>query len=397
VAPGMSLACEPGMAAARPAISRATLRLGRIRGIPLGLHYSWFMIAGLITLSLAGHFRVNNPDWTRALIWSVSALTAVLFFVTLLLHELSHAVVAQSRGVPVRSITLFALGGLAQIEKDASSAKDEFAIAVVGPIASFAIGAGCLAVAMSLGWTAGEDRAGVAAAVLGWLGTINLVLAGFNLIPAYPLDGGRILRAILWGIVNDARRATRYAAGVGQAAAGMFIAWGVLQFFSGSGFGALWLVFIGWFVLMAAQASYAEAAMGEALRDVRVADVMANDCATVDGQVTVQSLVDEVLLRTGRRCVLVKHDGRLLGLITPQEIRTVDRACWAELTVGEVMRPLDAVKTVDTATPVTEALAVMAREDVNQLPVVADGRLEGIVTRAHIIQLLQARAELKAA
>jgi Zn-dependent protease len=379
------------MAAERPAFTRATLPLGRVGGIPLGLHYSWFIIAALITLSLAGHFRASNPDWPRTLIWSMSTLTAGLFFVTLLLHELSHALAARSRRVPVRSITLFALGGLAQIDKEASRAKDEFIIAAAGPIMSAAIGGGCLAAAMSLGWTMGGEGVGVAAAILGWLGTINLVLAGFNLIPAYPLDGGRILRAILWGIVNDAHRATRYAAGVGQAAAGMFIAWGVLQFFSGSGFGALWLVFIGWFVLMAAQASYAEAAASEALRDIRVADVMANDCATVDAQAKVQSLVDEVLLRTGRRCVLVKHDGRLLGLITPQEIRTVDRARWADLTVGEVMRPLDTVKTVHAATPVTEALSVMAREDVNQLPV------EGIVTRSHIIQLLQARTELKAA
>ena len=393
----MWLACESGMAAAGDQLTPASLRLGRIRGIPLALHYSWFIIAALITFSLAGHFRENNPDWSLVLIWSAAALTAVLFFVSLLLHELSHAVVARSRGLPVRSITLFALGGLAHIEKEASSAKTELVVAAVGPIVSFAIGGGCLGVAMALGWSLGADGVGVAAAILGWLGTINIMLAGFNLIPAYPLDGGRILRAILWGIVKDARRATRYAAGVGQAAAGVFIAFGLLQFFAGSGFGGLWLAFIGWFLLTAAQASYAEAAMAEALSDVRVGDVMANDCATVEPQVHVQSLVDEVLLRMGRRCLLVKQDGRLLGLITPQEIRAVDRERWAEVTVGEVMRPLDTVKTVQPATPVSEALSVMAREDVNQLPVVANGRLEGIVTRGHIMQLFQARAELKAA
>ena len=375
----------------------ATLRLGGIGGIPLGLHYSWFIIAGLITFSLAGHFQDTHPDWSRTLTWSVSALTAALFFGTLLTHELSHALVARRRGLHVRSITLFALGGIANIEEDAPSAKTEFLVAIVGPIVSLGIGFACIGVARPLGWSVDNGAAGVIGSVLGWLGSINVLLAIFNLIPGYPLDGGRVLRALLWGIYKDVDRSTRNAARVGQVVAGIFIMWGLVQFFGGAGFGGLWLAFIGWFLMMAAQASYAEVSMSEALRDVRVADVMANDCATVGPETNVQRLVEDLLLRTGRRCVLVKREGRVVGLVTPHDIRSVDRARRAEVTVGEVMRPLGALRTVAPTAPVSDALKIMAREDLNQLPVVVEGRLEGIVTRGHILQLLQSRAELKAA
>ena len=376
----------------------ASLHIGRIAGVPLHLHFSWFLIAGLITLSLAGRFQQTHPAWSPALVWTIAAVTAVLFFATLLAHELSHAAMARARGLPVRSITLFALGGVATIEKDATSAKTEFAVAIVGPITSFAIGFACLLAARALGWSMDDDgTGGIAGAVLGWLGSINVLLAAFNLIPGYPLDGGRVLRALLWAVYGSVQRATRNAARVGQAVAVGFIAWGLLQFFSGAGFGGLWLVFIGWFLMVAAQASYAEVSMHEALREVRVADVMASDCSTVDPDLNVQALVDDVLLRTGRRCVVVQAGDRVLGIVTPQEVRSVDRTRWGALTAGDVMRPLDRTRTVEPTAPVSEALTVMAREDIHQLPVVVDGRLEGVLTRAHVLQLLQSRSELKAA
>jgi Zn-dependent protease len=373
----------------------ASIRLGRIAGITIGLHYSWFIIAALITLSLAAHFRDTQPGWQAPLIWAISALTALLFFVSLLAHELAHAVVAQARGLPVRSITLFALGGLAQIEKEANSARTEFAVAVVGPVTSLAIGFVCIGIAQSMGWSVGDGTGGLTGAVLGWLGSINVLLALFNLIPGYPLDGGRLLRALLWGIYDNADRATRNAARVGQAVAAIFIGWGLLQFFAGAGFNGLWLAFIGWFLLTAAQASYAQVTIDETLRGVRVGDVMSEDCATVDAEVNLQSVVDDLLLRTGRRCIVVKHNGRVLGLVTPNEVRGVDRDRWQQLTAGDVMRPIDKLRTVAPETPAIEAFTTMAREDLNQLPVVSDGHLEGIVSRGHILQLLQSRAELK--
>jgi Zn-dependent protease len=373
----------------------ASIRLGRVSGIPIGLHYSWFIIAALITVSLAAHFRSTQPDWQAPTTWAISVLTAVLFFVTLLAHELSHAIVARTRGLPVHSITLFALGGVAQIEKDATSARTEFVVAVIGPITSLVIGVVCIGIASSLGWSVDDGTGGPIGAVLGWLGSINVVLALFNLIPGYPLDGGRLLRALLWRIYDDVDRATRTAARVGQAVGAVFIGWGLLQFFTDAGFGGLWLAFIGSFLLTAAQASYAQVTIAETLRGVRVRDVMTDDCVTVDAELDLQSLVDDLLLRRGRRCIVVKRADRVLGLVTSNEVRGVARDHWHEVTAGDVMRPLDQLKTVGLDTPVTEAVTTMAREDVNQLPVVTDGRLEGIVTRAHIPQLLQSRAELK--
>lgn len=372
----------------------ASIRLGRIAGIPIGLHYTWFIIAALITASLAAHFRQTAPGWSVAATWGTAAFTAVLFFATLLAHELSHALVAMSKGLPVRSITLFALGGLAQIERDANSARTEFLIAIAGPIASFVIGFTCIAVAQALGWSVEDGGSGVAATVLGWLGSINVLLALFNLIPGYPLDGGRVLRAILWAWYGDGDRATRDAARVGQAVAGLFIAFGIVQFFSGGGVGGLWIVFIGWFLLMAAQASYAQVTIAESLRGLRVADVMASECETADVGTTVKALVDDIVLRTGRRCVMVTSDGGVRGLVTPHDIRTLERERWPEVTLGEVMKPVGGLKSVTPDTPVAEAFTLMAREDVNQLPVMSGGRLLGLVTRGQVMRLLEARAEL---
>jgi len=372
----------------------ASIRLGRIAGIPIGLHYTWFIIAALITFSLAAHFRQTSPGWSPVLTWGTAAFTALLFFATLVAHELSHALVAMAKGLPVRSITLFALGGIAQIEKDANSAKTEFLVAIAGPITSFVIGFTCIGIAQALGWSVEDGGTGVAASVLGWLGSINVLLALFNLVPGYPLDGGRVLRAILWGVYGDGDRATRAAARVGQAVAGLFIAIGVLQFFAGLGVGGLWLVFIGWFLLMAAQTSYAQVTIVEALRGLRVADVMAAECDTADARTTLQALVDDVVLRTGRRCVMVTSNGSISGLVTPHDIRGVDRERWPDVTLGDVMKPVDQLRAVTPETAVTDAFTIMAREDVNQLPVMAGGRLAGMITRGQVLQLLQARSEL---
>ncbi len=381
---------------ADPGIIPASIRLGRVGGIPVGLHYSWFIIAALITLSLSAHFRLTQPDWSRLTIWTTSLLTAVLFFVSLLAHELSHAFVARSRGLPVRSITLFALGGIAQIEKEANSARTEFLVAIVGPISSLVIGFVCLVIALSMGWSVEHGMGSLVAAVLGWLGSINVMLALFNMIPGYPLDGGRVLRSILWGVYKDGDRATRAAARTGQVVAVIFIGWGLVQFFGGAGISGLWLAFIGWFLLTAAQSSYAQVNLAEALRGVNVSDVMAHDCVTVNASATVQSLVDDVLLRTGRRCMVVERDGRVLGLLTPHEVKTVDRDRWREVSAADVMRPLDTLRTVTPDTPATEVLLTMARDDLNQLPVILNGRLEGIVSRGNILQLLRSRVELNA-
>ncbi len=374
---------------------QASIKLGRIFGIEIGLHYSWLLIALLIAFSLAGHFGAAHPGWDRSVIWGMAIVTAVLFFAAIIAHELSHAMVAIRRGLPVRTITLFALGGVAQLEKEPEDAKTEFWVAVVGPLASALIGFICLGLAALLGWTLMTEPTTPLVAMLVWLGYINLGLAVFNMIPGFPMDGGRVLRAIIWRITGNAARATRTAARTGQAIAFAFIIFGLMRFFGGAGFGGLWLVFIGWFLLTAAQASYAQVELQEGLRGVRVSDLMVSDCALVDGNTNLQTFVEDYLLRTGQRCYLIAENGVVAGLITPHEIKGIERARWPFTLVSDVMRPLDQLRTVPPETPVTEALTIIGREDLNQLPVVSNGRLAGMISRDQILRYLLTRSELK--
>ncbi|HKY29004.1 MAG TPA: site-2 protease family protein [Pyrinomonadaceae bacterium] len=373
---------------------KAHIKLGRIFGVAIGLHYSWIIIALLVTLSLRSQFAIDHPNWEASTTWLVAIITGLLFFVSILLHELSHAAVAKLRGIPVRGITLFALGGVAQIEKDAADAKSEFWMGIVGPITSVAIGVVCLLLALLLGWNFSAEPNSPSAAMFMWLGYINIALGIFNMIPGFPLDGGRVLRAVVWWVTGDANRSTRIASRVGQLVAVGFIMLGILRFFSGAGFGGLWIAFIGWFLLDAARASGAQVEITERLTGVRVSDVMAQQFETVDANSNLQTFVQEHLLPTGHRCFVVVQQGTAAGIITPHEVKTVDRARWPYTTVGDVMRPLETLRTVSAERPLAEALEMMGREDVNQMPVMREGKLAGIISRAHIVRLLQTRAEL---
>lgn len=373
---------------------KAQVKLGRIAGISIGLNYSWFIIALLIALSLVQHFHAVAPGWSSTTVWITAAVTALLFFVTLLLHELAHSLVAKTRGLRVSAITLFALGGVSQIESEASDAKSEFWIAISGPLTSLAIGLALLGAARASAWVPGTEPSTAVTSVLVWLGYINLTLAVFNMIPGYPLDGGRVLRAIVWWITGNADRSTRLAAQVGQAIAFFFILLGLFRFFVGANFGGLWLAFIGWFLLDASRSSYAQVELMAGLRNRRVADIMEPDYVTVEGHISLQDLVDEFVLPTGRRCFIVVDNDRVSGLITTQEIRKVSRDRWPQTSVKSVMRPISQLHTVGPQTPAIQALQLMGREDMNQLPVISDGHLQGVITRGHLLRFLTAQAEL---
>ena len=369
---------------------QSQIKLGRIFGIQIGLHYSWFVIALLIVFSLSSQFHASNPQWGDGVILTMAIATALLFFVSLLLHELAHSLVAKSNNLPVKEITLFALGGVSQIEKNPVSAKVEFWMAFVGPLTSAAIGVIC----MLLARLTGDASSSPWMAMLLWLGYINLSLAAFNLVPGYPLDGGRVLRALIWWKTGDADRSTQLAAKVGQVVALGFIALGIFRFFGGAGIGGLWIAFIGWFLLQAARESYARVGIAHALEGVRVSDIMTRDCPTVDGWLNVQNFVDQHLLRTGKRCFVVMEKGEITGLVTPHEIKEIDRAKWAFLTMHDIMRPLSDLRSVAPDAPLTAALESMSRYDLNQLPVVSNGHLEGILSRAELLSYLQTHAEL---
>jgi len=374
---------------------QAQVKLGRIAGISIGLHYSWFIIAFLIALSLADHFHTVTPEWSKAVVWSAAIVTSVLFFVALLLHELAHSLVAKAHGMRVRAITLFALGGVSQIDSETPDARSEFWMAIAGPLTSAILGVGFLGIARLAGWPPGGEPKTPVVAVLLWLGYINLMLAVFNMIPGYPLDGGRVLRAVVWGITHDADRATRLAAQVGQGVAFIFILLGMYRFFVGANFGGLWLAFIGWFLLDASRSSYLQVEVMAGLRGRRVTDIMERDYPTVEGHFSLQDFVNEYLLRSGRRCFMVMQNGQVTGLITPNEVKGVDRERWEQTSVQSVMRPMGQLRTVTADTPAIQALEIMSRNDINQLPVVSNGRVEGVLSRSHVLRYLQTHAELQ--
>ena len=374
---------------------QAQVKLGRVAGISIGLHYSWFIIALLITLSLATHFHMTNPHWSDVTVWSAAIVTGVMFFAALLLHELAHSILAKARGLRVREITLFALGGISQIESDAPDAKGEFWIAIAGPITSVVIGVVLIGAAWLSGWHSGTEPSTPVAAVLLWLGYINLALAAFNMIPGYPLDGGRVLRAVIWWITRNADRATRLSSQIGQAVAFVIILLGLFQFFTEHGnFGGLWMAFIGWFLLDAARTSYVQVGMMTELHGRTVGEIMDRSCPTVEAYLSLQDFVDEFLLRTGFRGYVVVHNDQIVGLITPHEVKEVARDRWTQTSVQAVMRPIGKVHTVSPDTPALQALQMMGRDDVNQLPVVSNGHLEGLFSRGHVVRFLQAHAHL---
>jgi Zn-dependent protease/predicted transcriptional regulator len=377
---------------------KSHIKLGRIAGVELGLHYSWLVIAALITFSLAARFRFTNPEWGTTVIWVSAVVTGILFFVGLFVHELSHAMVAKSRGLPIHRITLFFLGGVAQIEREAENPGTEFWMAIAGPIASIVLGFLCLGVAHAVfGWQFWEMAQVPAAAILVWLGYINLVLAGFNLIPGFPMDGGRVLRAIIWWATGNGDKAMNIAARIGQFVGWLFVMWGIFRVFTGGGLGALWIALIGWFLIQAASASLYQAQASSALRGLKVRDVMEHDCGQVDANSSVQSFVDWYLMRADGRCFLVYEGDQMAGTVTLREVRKIDRESWPTTTLREIMQPVSAVPKVAPDMPLEEALERMAREDLDQLLVVSQAEVQGSISRSHILQVVRARTELNVA
>jgi Zn-dependent protease/predicted transcriptional regulator len=370
------------------------IKLGRIFGIDIGLHYSWFIIALLITLSLGTHFGANHPEWPTSVVWASAVITGFLFFASLLVHELSHALTARARHLPVGAITLFALGGVSRVERESEDPESEFLIGIVGPVTSVLVGFACLAVGVATGWSPGAEPGQPLHAVLVWLGYINFVLAAFNMIPGFPLDGGRVLRAIVWAVTHDARKALRVATRGGQIVAFLFIVWGLLQFFASSNIGGLWIMLIGWFLMSAATATYVRSEAMDLLRDVPASALMTRECPVVEPSTSVDDFVFGHLLRTGRRCFLVADGDRIAGLVTLGDLKSVPRAEWDRTPLARVMRPIAEVRTVSPEAPASEVFETMTAKDVHQVPVVDHGVVRGVVSRGDLMRVLQAKAEL---
>jgi Zn-dependent protease len=372
-------------------MTRHNIPVGRILGIPIGLDYSWFVIFGLLTWMLAGsYYPAEFKNWPPLMYWLVGAATALMLFVSVLLHELGHSVVALRYNIPVRSITLFLFGGVAQIGAEPPSAVAEFLIAIAGPLVSLTLAAVFYAV---------EPLVAGMEPLLGlvkYLAYINLALVLFNLIPGYPLDGGRVFRAIVWAITKNMRRATLIAANVGRFFAMVFIFVGVWQMFSGNFGGGLWIAVIGWFLDNAASAQVHQVMFQGLLVGHRVSQAMNTQCTSVLGSLTLQDLVDKHILTSGQRCFLVNRSDDTVGLMTLHRIKEVPRSEWVTTSAAQVMLPWEELKRVDPDAELWAALQEMDRDGVNQMPVTRDHKVIGMLSREDVITFLRTLQELGA-
>jgi Zn-dependent protease/predicted transcriptional regulator len=379
--------------------------IGKLFGIEIRVDGSWLFIFVLLTWNLTTVFSAWHPSWPLFEAFAVALVASLLFFGCVLLHEFAHSFVARRHNLRVRSITLFLFGGVSNIEHEPPSARAEFLIAVVGPITSILLGIGFLGAALlttavpleDVGtvWT-GYARLGPFETLVAWLGPINLIIGVFNLIPAFPLDGGRVLRSILWGITGNLRTSTRRVSAIGQLFGWMFIVTGIAMTFGahvvffGTGLaGGLWLAFIGWFLRSAASRSYKRLAIDDALAGHCVEEIMRRGGPTVSPELPLAALVHDHLIGSDERALPVVRDGQLLGLISMSDMRPLSPAEWPTTQVASVMRPTSSLVVAAPQEPLAEAFALLAQRDIGQLPVVDGRRLVGMLRRRDIARWLE--------
>ena len=368
----------------------SSLKLGRIWNIPIGLHTSWFLIFILLTWSLtAGYFPQEYPQLSGLTYVILGLVTSLLLFVSVLAHELGHSFVALRNNIGVKSITLFIFGGVAQLKQEPNSPGAEFRIALAGPLVSLT-----LAIIFGSLWLIGESIPTISASSR-YLMRINFMLAGFNMIPGFPLDGGRILRALVWWVTNDYRKANRVAVFSGQLIAFGFIGFGVFAIFNGQFLNGAWLAFIGWFLQNAAASTSAQMNVQYLLRGVRVAQVMSRECPTVPSLMPISQLVEERVLTGGQRCFFVSDNGELRGLLTLHEISSTPQRQWRFTTAEQVMVSLKHLAKVTPNTELLSALQMMDDANVAQLPVLEGDDLVGMLSREQIVHYIRTRTELR--
>lgn len=362
------------------------LVIGRVRGIDIRVHWSWLAIFALLTWTLSHQlFREAFPRWPVGGQWAAAVVTAILFFLSVLGHELSHALVAQRYGMRVPSITLFVFGGVSNLASEMKSAGQEFRVAIAGPLMSW-----LLALLFAAAWFA--LRSVELSLILGYLAVINAVLGLFNLLPGFPLDGGRVLRSMLWARSGDLLRATRTATRTGSVIAFAMIFAGVVSIVVFGNFSGLWYIMIGIFVRSAARGSYAAVRIEHALRGALAGDAMRPPPAPVHAALSLQRLVDEHWPGSEQRAFLVEQEGAIVGLVTAADVAAVPRSSWSKTPVESSMTRSSEVLTVSPQTPLLQAMRMMEQRRVGQLPVLADGRLAGLLTREDMKRYVERRA-----
>ncbi len=362
-------------------------RLGSVLGFEIRIDYSWFIIFFLILWTFTfGVFPATVPGLDTGVYIAMGLIGTLLFFASLLAHEISHSVVARRRDIPVEGITLFVFGGMAHTRMEAETPGDEFAIAGIGPVSSLGIAVlfGVLAWA---GAIAGWPPAIVA--VARYLAFINVALAVFNLLPGFPLDGGRLFRAAVWKFTGDLRKATRWSSMGGKVLGYALMALGLLQFFAGALIGGLWFLFIGWFVRTAAEAGLRQHVLSASLEGVTVDTLMSREPQTVPSDMPLQDFVETFILNGRHRAYPVVDDGRLAGLVILDRVKTVPRADWRERTVRDVMRPREELEVVSPGERMSAVLERIGGADGGRIVVASGDRVEGIVTRSDLARWVE--------
>ena len=366
-------------------MSRHGIPIGRIFGISIDLDYSWFLIVGLLTWMLAvSYYRSEFGGWTTGEYWAMGFVTAVMLFVSVLIHELAHSLMAQRFGISVPRITLFLFGGVSQIAAEPPSAGQEFWISVVGPGMSLALAAFFWELEPLLaGW---EQLLALAE----YLALLNLILALFNLIPGFPLDGGRVLRALVWRITGNFHRATVAAGVTGRFFGFLLIFLGVWRALTGDIVGGIWVAFIGWFLESAAGSQLQQEGLKNLLGGHRVVDAMRRDFPQVTGETPLQDVVDRGILPSGARYAMVTSAGQPVGLVTLGGIRNVPHQAWPTTMASQAMVPFQRLATTQPDAVLWTALEKMGRDGVNQLPVLDGSGVVGILSRDDILHYLSA-------
>lgn len=370
-----------------------SFRIGRIAGIDILVHWSWFAIFTLLTWWLSeGFFQEVYDGWSKQEAWAASVVTVLLFFSSILLHELSHSLVARRLGLPVNSITLFIFGGVSALGEEPSTARQEFQVAIVGPLTSFA-----LAVVFGIGSGVGLllDRESTPPfAIVEYLAFINVSVGVFNMMPGFPLDGGRVLRATLWAKSGNMLKATRWASGAGSFISFGLIAIGVLSILGGSFIGGAWFIVIGWFLRNASESSYQQLVFRQTLTGITVREVVNTSYASAPPDITLSQLVQDYIFGFSQRCIPIVVADDLLGLMTMSDLKRVPTDEWPSTSVFKAMTPREKLHTVSPDDDLTRALEMMAANDVHQLPVLDRRTFLGFVTRADVLRLIQIRTEL---
>ena len=371
---------------------KTSLKLFKIAGIEIRLDYSWFLIFAILAYYFGfSYFPQLLPELNAGIIALITIITVLLFFFSVLVHELCHSLIAKSKGIEVKRISLWIFGGMAEIEKEPDTPAKEFVMAIAGPVASFV-----LAVIFGIVWFFTRNFAPVGEPAA-YLAGINIILGVFNLLPGYPLDGGRVLRSIIWKATGNLKRSTFIASITGRVFGFMLIAVGIVFVFTGNFLNGVWFALIGWFLQSAAYMSYRQLIFDTSIKGVKVKDIISEDIITVAQETTLQELVDDYFMkyRFSRFPVITNiHSKKLIGVISIHDIKAFPKDEWNVITVGEIVKSISAGEIVPEDMEVSEAIKQMTKSNSGHLVVMAGSRIKGMLTKTDVMNYMKFYSEL---